>query len=254
MQLYSTEALLLDVVDLHDYDRIVTFLTRKWGKKRGVARGARRKYSRFGGQLQPLSKVKVTWFEKEGAQLVRIRSVELQRSAGPLQNDLEGILLGSYLADHMLEFAQENEASDHLFRLLDSTLEALLQGVDRQLATRYYEAWMLRLAGIFPAPRECPQCGRELGRGPGVLPRDGEGIFCDRCVEPASGALTVSPEAMDFLRRIGRENLMTLHERTPGKALLEDVERLCIRVRRRFLQRELRSYRVIRETLNSVEG
>ena len=40
---------------LHDRDRIVTFLTREYGKKRGVARGARVKHSRFGGQLQPLA-------------------------------------------------------------------------------------------------------------------------------------------------------------------------------------------------------
>ena len=170
MQLQTAEALVLDVADLHEYDRIVTFLSPEQGKKRGVAQGARRKYSRFGGQLQPLAKVTVTWFEKEGRELVRIRSVELERSASRLQQDLEGILLGSYLADHMLEFAQENEASDLLYRLLDSTLEALMEGVDRPLATRFYEAWMLRLAGIFPAPRECPQCGRGLAGEPAWTP------------------------------------------------------------------------------------
>ena len=148
MQLQSAEAIVLDVVDLHDYDRIVTFLTRSYGKKRGVARGARRKHSRFAGQLLPLAKVKATWFEKEHSDLARLSSVDLERSARRLQSDLEGILLGSYLADHMLEFAQENETSDHYYRLLDSTLEALLAGVDRSLATRYFEAWVLRLAGV----------------------------------------------------------------------------------------------------------
>ena len=64
--LHSAEALLLDAFDLQDGDRIVTFLTRDRGKVRGVAKGAKRKYSRFAGQLQPLAKVKVTWFEKEG--------------------------------------------------------------------------------------------------------------------------------------------------------------------------------------------
>ena len=90
-----------------------------------------------------------------------LRSSWNARLAG-LQGDLEGILLGSYLADHMLEFAQENEPNDHLFRLLDSTLDALLADVDRGLAARYYEAWVLRIAGVFPAPLECPACGRGL--------------------------------------------------------------------------------------------
>ena len=176
----------------------------------------------------------------------------MERSASRLQQDLEGILLGSYLADHMLEFAQENEASDLLYRLLDSTLEALMEGVDRPLATRYYEAWMLRLAGIFPAPRECPQCGRGLAGEPGVLPSSGEGLVCGDCAESGPTALAVSADTMEFLRRIGRENLKALQVSPPRAVVLEEVEKLCAQVRRRFLQRELRSYGVIRDTLNSA--
>src|SRR6185295_15497988 len=80
--LHSAEALILSVADLHDRDRIVVFLTRDLGKKRGVAKGARTRHSRYAGQLQPLAKVQVTWFAKEGAELARISSVELVRAAG----------------------------------------------------------------------------------------------------------------------------------------------------------------------------
>jgi DNA repair protein RecO (recombination protein O) len=245
MRFHTAEALLLDVVDLHDRDRIVTFLTRDQGKKKGVARGARRKYSRFAGQLQPLAKVQVTWFEKEGRELGRVTAVELLRPAHRLQADLEGILLGSYLADHLLEFAQENEASEHLYRLLDTTLEALLAGVDRDLAARYFEAWVLRLAGIFPAPRECPLCGRALTSA--VLPAGGEGLLCAECAGGERGT-RVGEEALDFLRRTAREDLQAMARRPPGAAVLREVEELTARVRRGFLHRELRSYEVIRRT------
>jgi len=254
--LITAEALLLDVMDLHDRDRIVTFLTRELGKKKGVAKGARTKHSRFGGQLQPLAKVEVTWFEKEGRDLGRISSVELLRPAHRLQEDLEGILLGSYLADHLLEFAQENEASDHLYRLLDSTLEALLAGVDRDLAARYFECWILRLAGVFPSPRACPACGRpfEAADGAGaVLPPNDETLLCFDCGGRAG--LVVTPETLDFLRRIGRESLPSVAAGAegasgalPSVATLRQVETLCVRVRRQFLQRELRSYDVIQKT------
>src|SRR4051812_24360128 len=173
MALLSAEALILDVTDLHDRDRIVTFLTREHGKKRGVAKGARMKHSRFGGQLQPLAKVVVTWFEKEGQDLARISAVEPVRTAHPIQPELEGILLGSYLADHLMEFAQEGEAADHLFRLLDATIQALIAGVDRDLATRYFEAWVLRIGGVFPAPWECPGCGGGVPPRGGRPPRPG---------------------------------------------------------------------------------
>ncbi len=250
MGLHNAEALILGVADLHDRDRIVTFLTREQGKRRGVAKGARTKHSRFGGQLQPLAKVQVTWFEKEGRDLLRISSVELVRAANSVQTDLEGILLGSYLADHLIEFAQENEPSDHLFRLLDATVQALLSGVDRDLATRYFEAWVLRLAGVFPPPRSCPSCDSPFSEAGAVLPRSGEALLCFEC--GGRSGLTLQPETLDFLRRIGRESVTEAAVSLPAARTLRQVEEVCGQVRRHFLQRELRSYEVMRQTLGSL--
>lgn len=246
MSLITSEALLLDVLDLHDRDRIVTFLTREQGKKKGVAKGARTKHSRFSGQLQPLSKVQITWYEKEGRELGRISSVETVRPAHRLQEDLDGLLLGSYLVDHLLEFSQENEPSDLFFRLLDATLEALLAGVDRDLAARYFEVWILRLAGVFPSPHECPACGRPLA-GWATLPAAGETLLCLDC--GGQGGLIVRPETLELLRRIGRLSLPKTAEEPPTPQALRQLEEVSARIRRHFLQRELRSYEVIQKTL-----
>lgn len=249
MSLITSEALILDVLDLHDRDRIVTFLTREHGKKKGVAKGARAKHSRFAGQLQPLAKVQITWYEQEGRDLGRLSSVEMVRPAHRLQEDLEGLLLGSYLADHLLEMAQENEASELFFRLLDTTLEALLAEVDRDLAARYFEVWMLRLAGVFPQPHECPACGRPL-TGFTVLPVQGETLLCTEC--GGQGGLIVRPETLELLRRIGRLSLPKAAEVPAAPTALRQLEEVSARVRRCFLQRELRSYDVIQRTLARV--
>jgi DNA repair protein RecO (recombination protein O) len=256
----SSEALLLDALDLHDGDRIVTFLTPDRGKKRGVARGAKRKYSRFSGQLQPLAKVRIGWFEKEGRELVRISSVDLLRPAHSLQQGLEGILLTSYMADHMSEFAQENEPSEMLYRLLDSTLEALLAGADPKLATRFYEAWMLRLAGIFPSPEDCPLCGEPFSESrSAILPPQGDALLCRDCASEGGlvprRALRVSPEAIEFLTRIGHTRLATLAgQPLVPRSVLDEVERLCGAIRRPFLGRELKSYEMMRQTLSLLPG
>ncbi len=256
MRRLSAEALLLDVFDLQERDRIISFLTADFGKKRGVARGARAKYSRFAGQLQPLAKISVNWFEKEGRDLVRIGDVELVRPASALQSDLEGILLGSYLAEHMMEFAQENEESRTSFRLLDSTLEALLAGCDRRLAARYFEVWVLRLNGIFPAPWECPLCGQAIADEAALLEAEAA-VICHRCArgaqtEHSSRRRRIGPGELDFLRRSARENLESMAQRAPAARDLERVEALCALIRRQFLQSELKSYRVMKRTLASL--
>jgi len=253
MRILTAAALVLDVFDLHERDRIVAYLTAEHGQRRGVARGARTKFSRFAGQLQPLAKVQVTWFEKEGNDLVRINDVSLVRPAAALQTTLEGILLGAYLAEHMKVFAQENEAAPRLFRLLDTTLEALAAGADQALAARYYEIWMLRLTGIFPAPRECPSCGREIAERAFVLPRDAE-VVCADCGAARGGGerFEIGAGVLDLLRRSARENLAELGRRPPPAAVLARTEELCAHVRRAFLQDELKSYQVMRRTLASL--
>lgn len=251
MGLQTADALILEVRDLQERDRIVVFLTRERGKLSGVAKGARTKHSRFAGLLQPLARVRLTWYEREGRDLVRLSSVDLERPAAPLQQDLDDILLGSYLAEHLLVFAQENEPARLYFRLLDSTLEALLAGVDRDLAARYFESWMLRLAGLYPPPLHCPGCGRRLVEG--AVTSRAEGLVCVECAggsegpPPAlpPGVLAVSSEVVVFLLRITAESLPEMAQDPPPPAVLARAREVAARLRRSFLQAELKSFRVM---------
>src|SRR5881227_2170664 len=80
MPLYSADAIILRTYKLGEADRIVVFLTKDRGKKRGVAKGARRQRSRFTGTLEPLTRAGVAYYERELRDLVRINYVEPQRS------------------------------------------------------------------------------------------------------------------------------------------------------------------------------
>ncbi|MEL7061765.1 MAG: DNA repair protein RecO, partial [Acidobacteriota bacterium] len=230
-----------------------SFLTAEHGTKRGVARSARTKFSRFAGVLQPLARARVGWMEKEGRELVRVSDVQLERPARALQDDLEGLLLGAYLAEHVTQMVLEDEPSERWFRLLDSTLVALEAGVPRKLATRYFEVWALRLSGVLPVPDVCPLCGRPLGDRASLLESEAA-IVCPECAG-AERQLPLSPSDLVFLRRTGRHALRDLAAETPTAAAgldgatLERVERLVGRVRRHFLQGELKSRRVMHQTL-----
>jgi recombinational DNA repair protein (RecF pathway) len=76
MPVYKAEALILRTYKLGEADRIVVFLTRDRGKKRGVAKGARRQRSRFIGGLEPMTRAGVQYYEREQRELVRINFVE----------------------------------------------------------------------------------------------------------------------------------------------------------------------------------
>src|SRR5258705_2173835 len=78
--LYTADALILRTYKLGEADRIVVFLTRDRGKKRGVAKGARRPRSRFAAALEPMTEVKLAYFEKERRGLVGLNYTETMKN------------------------------------------------------------------------------------------------------------------------------------------------------------------------------
>jgi DNA repair protein RecO (recombination protein O) len=147
--LYTADALVLRTYKLGEADRIVVFLTRDRGKKRGVAKGARRPRSRFTGALEPLTEVRVAYFEKERRELVGLNYAETHRSPLTLSNQ-EALGYVSYFAELLDEWAQEADADDRLYRLGASMLDALAAGVPVDPLARYFEYWLLRLQGVYP--------------------------------------------------------------------------------------------------------
>src|SRR5579864_4779709 len=128
MPLHVTDALILRTYTLGESDRIVVFLTRDRGKKRGVAKNARQSRRRFGGGLEPLTCARVGYFERERRDLVSVNYVEQVRS--PL-SAVDGQALGyvCYFAELIDEWAQEADPNETLFRLGASMVEAMAMGV-----------------------------------------------------------------------------------------------------------------------------
>ena len=150
MPVYTSDALILRTYKLGEADRIVVFLTRDRGKKRGVAKNARQSRRRFGGALEPLTYGRVGYFERERRELVSLNFVEPVRS--PL-SALDGEALGyvGYFADLIDEWAQEADPNETLYRLGASMVDAMAAGVPIEPLARYFEFWLLRLQGVYQA-------------------------------------------------------------------------------------------------------
>jgi DNA repair protein RecO len=148
--LYVSEALILRTYSLGESDRIVVFLTRDRGKKRGVAKNARQSRRRFGGALEPMTYGRVGYVERERRELVRLEYVEPVRSPLAAING-EALAYIGYFAELIDEWAPEADANETLFRLGVSIVEALGEGVPVEPLARYFEYWLLRLEGVYQA-------------------------------------------------------------------------------------------------------
>jgi DNA repair protein RecO (recombination protein O) len=216
MPLYTADALILRTYRLAEADRIVVFLTRDRGKKRGVAKGARRTKSKFVGALEPLTHVRIAYFEKERRELVSLNYSEAARSALS-SGTIEALGCASYFAELIDEWAAESHEDERLYRLGVSMVEALAGGVPVEPLARYFEYWLLSLQGVYPAAR----------------------------------VQSLSSGAQAFLvaaRKIGPRELGAV---SPDRASLRELEALHRSVIAMHLEREPRSIKVLKDMTRS---
>jgi DNA repair protein RecO (recombination protein O) len=214
MPLYTAEALVLRTYKLGEADRIVVFLTRDRGKKRGVAPNARKSRKRFGAALEPLTEVRVSYFEKERRELVGLNYAEPVRS--PLSaSSPEALGYSHYFAELIDEWAAEADVDERLYRLGTSALEALVSGTPVDALARYFECWLLRLQGVYPAD------------------------------------LRVSSEAALFLDGVRRIGPRDAHSLGASSRVLREIELIHRKLITMHLDREPRSVRVLNELRRS---
>jgi DNA repair protein RecO (recombination protein O) len=191
----QAEAIVLRTSAIGDQDKIAVLFCREKGIIRGVAKGARKFGNRFGSSLEPMSVVRVFYYEKERRDLVTVSGCDLIESFFEVQADPETAFLLTYFAELVEEFAPTRAREDVLYRLLLSVLRCLKEGADREFAAAYFEAWFLQANGLLPDLAGCRKCRKPLA--PGWLAPKRDGAYCPDCAPFKKDPLP--PAIRDFL-------------------------------------------------------
>jgi len=209
---YRDEAIVLRTQKLGESDRIVTLLTRQYGRIRAVARGVRKTSSRIGGRLEPFAHVDIQMYT--GKSLDSITQVETISAMGaPLSADYVAWTSGTA----MLETAErltpeEREPAVPQFALLVSGLRSLSGGEhDPRLILDSYLLRSLAVAGWSPSFADCAQCG-EPGPHRAFAIALG-GMVCERCRTPGAAAPTT--EAVTLLGALLSGDWLTADQSEP---------------------------------------
>jgi DNA repair protein RecO (recombination protein O) len=247
------EAYVLRTQVLGEADLIVSLLARHHGKVRGVARSARRSRKRFGGLLEPLTRVRAVWIEREGRELHRLEALEGLRSHAAMQAEPARQAACAVLCEVTEVFAHEGQPEPRGFKLLGAVLDALEAGADTWTVVRYFELWTLRLNGLFPNLAVCARCSRTLE--PSVV-RVGRrtGVVCRDCAaESGEPTKLLGAEDREFLDAARARPPAELERRSasrPGGAL-----ELLLRGRlEEFAERRFRTYRHLRAAAAAEDG
>ena len=249
MPAYSADALVLRTYRYGEADRIVVFLTADRGKKRGVAKNATVSRRRFGAALEPLTRGRATYMEREQRELVRLDRVEPRdspfaategRQAG---DGAHALAHAAYFAELIDEWAPDAAANERLFRLGAAVGEALGQSGSLDALARYFEYWLLRLEGVYPAIDRCPGCGARFDDGACFVAAE-RAYACPAC---GGHAPRVSAAALEFLRTVGALTPSQVTGRGASEPALRELAQVHHRLITMHLEKELRSARVVKE-------
>ncbi len=225
MPLHKTPAVILKSRKWGEADRIVTLFSLRFGKLRGVARGARRQKSQFGAGLEPFVHADLDLFEKQGDSLYRITHVDIQESFLGLRENLEQMASASRLMNLVEAITVEGDPSPELFSLVVDALRALKDSQDPLLWVLLYQIRILGQSGFCPQTHHCAVCGTTSHRARSRFSPKAGGMICPPCMSRHSGyAYPMSPGSWAFLSQATHIDLAVLTRLKATGAIRQELE------------------------------
>ncbi len=226
-------------------DKIVVFFTLERGKLRGIAKGARRTRSRHGGSLEIGNEVELTYFEKEGRELVSVDRCDIVRSRfSELGEPILAATL-AYFLDLVDSFAPEHDPNVRLYRLLRASIGSLTRSADAETKARYFESWLLRLVGFYPRRKTCASCGKALAGSDTFYVPEEHRLGCRGC---HFRGVPLGAETLEYLGEIW--SLAPEDIRPPASdAALRELAVLNYKLIQEQLEKELPSHQILEDMM-----
>jgi DNA repair protein RecO (recombination protein O) len=245
---YRTEAIVLHLLDYGESDRIVTFFTTRFGKLRGIAKGARRSKKRFANALEPFSYSQILFSRRGPDSLALIEASDVICHFPAIRADLEKTLCASYLIDLTNQFTLEEKRNEALFKLLHAFLQLIDTGPVTDTTLRFFEIRLLRLSGYDPVLDHCLICKIPLEKEKVYRFNAAEGgVTCNACRSDNPDLVSISIGAIRTLL-LGRELAIDQLARLFLSARSANECRLLLtHFIRHILGRELKSMHVLNE-------
>ena len=196
-RLRRTEALVLREMDYGEADRILTLLT-PGGEVRAIAHGIRRPTSRKVGHLGLFYRAEVML--ARGRDLDTITQAEALEEFEDIRSDLLRFTYACYVGELADRFAQQQEESDLLYKLVVTTLRRLGEQPRLRIWVRYFEMRLLSLSGYQPEMFSCVNCRAAICPETNFFSLEQGGLLCNRCGQGQSGARAVSVNAQKVMR------------------------------------------------------
>lgn len=155
----KTEGIVLREIEYKDNDKLLTVLTKDYGKITVKARGIKSQRSRLKAACQLLTFSEFTLLEKLGRYTVTEANVNEMFLR--LREDIERLYLATYFAQVCDVVAQEEDPNPQILSLLLNSLYAISKlDKPQRLVKAAFELRLMCISGFLPDLRGCMVCGK----------------------------------------------------------------------------------------------
>jgi DNA repair protein RecO (recombination protein O) len=243
-RVYRTEAVIIRRSDFGEADRLLTLITPQ-GKRRVVAKGARKTTSRLAGHIELFTHA--TLLLAVGRNLDIVTQSVILDGYDNLRADLKRIGAAYYAAELIDRLIEEEDENRPAFALLVATLDALDKTQNVDLALRFYELHLLGYLGYRPQLYQCAACQETLTEETNRFSPTVGGALCRRCATADRGGMPMSLSAFKLLRFLQAQPLEASDRLTISDPTRAETDKLLRAYIRRILERDLKSVAFLEE-------
>lgn len=222
----KTQGLVLRETNYKEADKILTVLTKDYGKRTVKARGCRRKSSKLTTSAQLLMFSDMTLFDHRDR--VTLHEANVIEPFWSVRQDIMLLSLSSYFAEVLESVAQEGVSHPELLSLILNSmyaLDALKKPAEQVKAA--FELALMCLSGYEPLLDSCAVCGQEQPKEPRLHLRAGV-LHCAACRSHMEEGISMplTPAVLAAMRHIAwgdAKKLFSFRLDSGSMTLLSDV-------------------------------
>lgn len=157
---YSSEAIVLSRRNFSEADRIITLISKHYGKLVCLAKGVRKPKSRKRGSIEVFSKIKFS--AARGKVFDIVTEVEMLQFYKDIRDDLKKVTLAYYFLEVVNRIIQQEEKNGEIFNLLNNYLEELKSASKLRKLKDEFTKEILVLSGFWPEDKKISDSAKTL--------------------------------------------------------------------------------------------
>jgi DNA repair protein RecO (recombination protein O) len=187
----KTEGIVLKSFDFRETSRIATFLTKDFGKVKGVLKGIRKTPGKFGSSLDRFSVNDIVYYQYRNSDIHLVSQCDMKVFFNGLRQDLKRMTAASYASELLDALVVSEEENFQIYELMQNYLSSLQTVKDVSKLVHIFQIKVLLLSGFRPHLDSCVRCEKRIsGQTRFSLPLGG--LVCSSCKVPSGSLIPIS--------------------------------------------------------------